>query len=476
MINIIDETFEWIDIKILTAKSQLSLDSLSELFSLYDYCTVNDIICYNEAILNQTSQQRLDKPFNQLKRKEQTDIIYNIGQQFFAGKLSFTQRIQKFQANLIDPNKISAFIQSIKEQVYIDLNCDQQRVQIVPSGWIQYPTELLLFQYYGICLQTKQTIIVPSHEASEIEFIDPQHIIFEKLNIGYLQGQNQKRISTFNGLFKDFVKNATLQRSILYYYKKLKLTSRKSSFEVGSEPNATNNLELIQLNTSLRFLHLVNLVDLEHEKGSLFASALSYVKPENFVPFFIYLKLIESPLKNILFEQFYGYSTEKDEEIQSNLKEKFNVTDQTYIDQLNEISQEKDTRIILLLRFFILNSKSKIHKFNQFSDLVSKISINFAEVYEAILFSLYLDLNQKNTIKYFITLGTENPFIRQFNYDETFYLFLSKKISKQQFPNVQQYIECWTDFVRMFEYIHQKKGQRYDELARANEYFQQLIK
>jgi hypothetical protein len=52
-------------------------------------------------------------------------------------------------------------------------------------------------------------------------------------------------MNIYNGLFKDFVKNASLQRSINYYYKKLKLTSRKSSFEVGVEPNVTNNLELI---------------------------------------------------------------------------------------------------------------------------------------------------------------------------------------------------------------------------------------
>jgi hypothetical protein len=38
--------------------------------------------------------------------------------------------------------------------------------------------------------------------------------------------------------------------------------------------------------------------------------------------------------------------------------------------------------------------------------------MNYAEVYEAILFSLYLDLNQKTTINYFLSIGAENPFIR----------------------------------------------------------------
>ncbi|CAD8189068.1 unnamed protein product [Paramecium pentaurelia] len=478
ILNIFDNSFEWIDIKQLTAKSQLSLDSLAELYQLHDYCTRNECIGYNDQILNQFSQTKFTKPFSELARSDQFNVLYNIGQQFFAGKLTLQQRIQKFTNFLIDSTKITQFMQQIKDSPYIDINFDELRLQTASASAIQYPTEILVFQSNGIGLFQKEQSLLQPLEFQEYEFVEPSQLAFEKLNIGYYQGKNQIKLNTSFNLFKETIKNPTLLRSIHFYYKTLKLTSRKSSFELGEQSQQINS-DLIQLNLNLRFLHLQGLIDLDNQKGSLYASALSYVKPQYFVPFFIYLKLLESPYKPILFGHFYNPQNEKDDEIITTFADKKDNLITKQLNNLSEHYQEDDEKILLLLRFFMINSISKLSQLDYFGDFITCISKNYGQQYDALLIGLYFELNQRSLIEQFINIGQMNPFYKKYNYNEEFYQFLKKKKSKQEFMtnhNLQHYIDCWTEFLKLYDYIHQKKGMRFDILLKTNEYFQQLIK
>lgn len=119
------------------------------MYSLYHYCQhQSGLPCFTEEFLEATSKTKYNLSYEELSKRQCTDLLYSVCHGFFAGKMSLEQRIQKNQDKLAgDWSKVAQFLKHIKERPYMDLHGDY-----IQKDGVQYPTELNVFWANGIGL------------------------------------------------------------------------------------------------------------------------------------------------------------------------------------------------------------------------------------------------------------------------------------------------------------------------------------